>query len=107
MVESCQHLTEYPHHEGAQQSPLPVHDVAANLPSSIRITKAPTSLLGIFMEKIEELRQYHDFGRLNYILLSHLLLTEAPNSIELIFSTEDIQEPAENKRSSIFLIAST
>ncbi len=35
-----------------RQSPMHVHDVAGNLPLTICITKAPSSLLSTFMKKL-------------------------------------------------------
>jgi hypothetical protein len=48
-----------------RQSPMRIHDVAANLLFTIRIMKALSSLLSVFMKKIAGLCRHHECGTLN------------------------------------------
>jgi hypothetical protein len=65
----------YPHLGVVSRPPMRIHDVAANLPSTICILKVPSSLLFAFRRKLW-LRRHHECGMLNLeSAYSHLLST--------------------------------
>jgi uncharacterized protein (UPF0276 family) len=50
----------------AERSPLCVHGVGVNLPSTFNIMKAPNSSLSTFMRKIVQLCPHYECGILNF-----------------------------------------